>query len=484
MPQEPINFGPNQDSSSDELGGASPRAINVIIDKNGTVSKRPGIKVYDEAPLGVIDATGISGLYAANNGNLYAVNNNLNSKTIYRVANGSANPVGGPVGTDKLIGNGRPTFTETELYLILAAGLDIQKVHLVTNESSRLGGSPPLASHVVANSSRLLANDMTVDKTKVRFSGIFQGTIDVSGMEEWDVTADPDDGGFFTAEARPDDVVAVGENTNEIFVWGKDNVQVFVPDATLIFAPAATREYGTIAPYSIIKTDGKFFWLDQHLRFIYSDGREFNNIEKPIKKQLDALTNPSDCFGFRFLLGDKECYAWTFIQDQVTFVFQMDAGWSQWNSWDSSASNFTRLNILSHYLRRDGGVNVVGTYDGRIGKLDLDTPDDLGELINANTTTGFLNRGTENRKLCKSIKISARRGNYSTESVGRLEWRDNPGAWNGPLLVDFGDTGDYHVVKEFRSLGTYNRRQWKFTFSDSANLSLVKVVEDFEVLSI
>ncbi len=484
MPQEAINFGPNQDSSSEELGGSSPRAINVIIDTNGTVSKRPGIKAYEEAPDGVIDATGISGLYATNDGQLFAVNNEVNSKTIYKVANGSASAVIGPLGTQRLLGNLRPTFTETELYLILAAGLDIQKVHLITTESTRLGGSPPLASHVSANSSRLLANDVTVDKTKVRFSGIFQGTGDVSGMEEWDVTANPDDGGFFTAEARPDNVVAIGENTNEIFVWGTDNVQIFVPDSTLIFAAAATREYGCIAPYSIIKTDGKFFWLDQHLRFIYSDGREFNNIEKPIKKQLDALTNPSDCFGFRFLLGDKECYAWTFIQDQVTFVFQMDAGWSQWNSWDSSVSNFTRLNVMSHYLRRDGGVNVVGTYDGRIGKFDLDTPSDFGELINASTTTGFIDHGTDNRKICKSIKISARRGNYSTESVGRFEWRDSPGPWNGPLFVDFGTTGDYHIVKEFRSLGTYNRRQFKFTFSDNANLSLVKVTEDFEILSI
>lgn len=479
---ERIDFGPNQDSSSEELGGSSPYAINVILDKNGTVSKRPGIKVYEVAPSSAIDANGISGLYSTNDGQLFAVNNAVNSRNIYKIASGSATLVSN-LPDERLIGNGRPIFTETEAYLIIAGGLNIQKIKLATLESSRLLGDPPLSTHVAANSSRLLANDSVVDKTKVRFSGVFQGTVDTSGMETWDLGND-DDGGFFTAEARPDNVMAIAENTNEIFVWGTDNVQVFVPDTSLIFAPAATREFGTLAPYSIIKKDQEFFWLDQYRRFVYSDGRTFQNIEKPIKKQLDALTNPSDCFGFRVLLGDKECFVWTFIQDQVSFVYQVDAGWCVWASWDSTASNFTKLNVLSHYLRRNGGVNVVGTFDGKVGKLDIDTPSDLGELIVAQTATGFLDHGTDNRKFCKSIKISGRRGSSATESLGRLEWRDDTGNWNGPLYMDFGTTGDNTIVKEFRSLGVYNRRQWRWTFSDSANLSLVRVMEEFDILSI
>lgn len=482
MPQEPINFGPFQDSSSEELGGASPYAINVIIDENGVVSKRPGISTYSVAPSSVVDADGILGLYATNGSQLFAVGGTDNARVIYRISGGSSSSIS-PIPDAKLNGTSRPVFTETELYMLCAGGSNIQKIHLDSYDSSHLAGDPPTSSHICANSSRLLANDISLDKTKVRFSGVFQGTVDTSGMETWGLGND-DDGGFFTAEARPDDVVAIHENTNEVFVWGKDNVQIFSPDTTFIFAPSATREFGCIAPYSIIKKDQQFFWLDQHLRFIYSDGREFNNIEKPIKKQLDALTDPTDCFGFRFLQGDKECFVWTFLTDQVSFCYQVGGGWGTWSGWDSSAGNFKKLNILSHHLRRDGGVNVVGTHDGKIGKLDLDTADDLGELIVSQTATGFIDHGTDNRKLCKSIKISARRGSTSSESLGRLEWRDDTGGWNGPLYMDFGSTGDYHVVKEFRSLGIYNRRQWRFTFSDSAKLSLVRVMEDFEILGV
>jgi hypothetical protein len=345
-------------------------------------------------------------------------------------------------------------------------------------------GDPPLSTHVVANSSRLLANDSFVDKTKVRFSGIFQGTTDTSEMEDWTVDGNADHGGFFTAEARPDNILAIADNTNEIFVWGTDNVQVFVPDSSLIFAPAATREFGTIAPYSIIKKDQEFFWLDQYRRIVYSDGRTFQNIEKPIKKQLDALTNPSDCFGFRVITSNREAFVWNFIQDQIAFCYQVDAGWSTWHGWDSAAGNFTKLNVLSSHLRRNGGVNVVGTFDGKIGKFDVDTPSDLGELVVSQVATGFIDHSTDNRKFCKCVKISGRRGSSSTESLGRLEWRDDTGNWNGPLYMDFGTTGDNTIVKEFRSLGVYNRRQWRWTFSDSANLSLVRVQEEFDVLSI
>lgn len=481
MGQERIIFGPFQESSFDEIGGASPSAINVTIDKNGVVSKRPGISTYSVAPETVIDSNGITGVYAANDSQLFAIGGTSGNRRIFKIENGSSTSLS-TTANSTLRGSGRPTFTETEVFVIVAGGSDIQKVHLVTNLSTRLGGSPPQATHVAANSSRLLANDATVDRTKVRFSGISQGTVVTTGHETWTIGTS-DDGGFFTAEARPDDVVAIAENTNEIFVWGKDNVQVFVPDATNIFAPAATREFGTVAPYSIIKKDQDFFWLDHNRRFVYSDGRTFKNLEKPIKKKIDSFDRVDDCFGYRVLLGHIDCFVWTFPSAGVTFAYQMEGGWSEWHGWDLAQSNFKPFQVLSHHLRRDGGINVVGTISGNVGKLSQTSYDDLGDLIVSRVDSGFIDHGTNNSKFCRAIKISARRGENSTVPFGRLEWRDGTGNFNGPIYIGFGSTGDNHIVKEIRSLGTYRHRQWRFTFSDSANLSLVKVIEDFDILS-
>ncbi len=481
MAQADIVFGPFQEGSYDELGGASPRAINVVIDPKGVVSKRPGIASYDVAPSGVVDADGVTGLYADNTGQLFAVGGTPGARHVYKLANGNAVDLSlAPNST--LRGTRRPTFAETELYLVMAGGSDMQKLHLQTLVSTPLGGAPPIASHVVANSSRLAANDLLVDKTKVRFSGIFQGTIDTSGMEQWDNTGLTEDGGFFTAEARPDPVMAVHENTNEIFVWGKDNVQIFVPDASSVFAPAATRESGTLAPYSIIKQGQDFFWLDQHRRIVYSDGRSFQNIEGPIKRQLDELSDPTDCFGYRVFLGHIDCLVWTFPTDGRTFVYQIGGGWSEWFGWDADSSQFKSFIVNAHYLRRDGGLNVVGTIDGRIGRLSLDVFSDRGERIVAYVESGFINHDTDNLKRCRSVKFAIRRGSGSSASLGKVEWRDDTGAWNGPVYIDTGVTGDNDCVRRLSSLGTYRRRAWRFTFSDTANLSLLKVTETFDIL--
>lgn len=482
MPQADIVFGPFQEGSYDELGGASPRAINVVVDAKGVVSKRPGVASYDVAPSGVVDADGITGLYADNTGQLFAVGGTPGARHIYKILNGTALDLStGPNST--LRGTTRPTFAETEVFLVLAGGQDIQKVRLTTLESSRLGGSPPLASHVVANSSRLLANDVLLDKTKVRFSGISQGTVVTTGHETWDNTGLTEDGGFFTAEARPDPVVAVWENTNEVFVWGTDNLQIFQPDLPpAIFSPSVTRESGLLAPFSVIKKGQDFFWLDQHRRFVYSDGRSFQNLEGPIKRQLDALSNPSDCFGYRVFAGHIDCLVWTFPTDGRTFVYQLDGGWSEWFGWDDGSANFKAFIVNAHHLRRDGGLNVVGTSDGRIGRLDLGTPTDRSERIVAYVESGFINRDTDNNKRCRSLTIALRRGGAATASLCKVEWRDNTGAWNGPLFVDTGTTGDDDCIRQLFSLGTYRRRQWRFTFSDDVNLSLLKVTETFDVL--
>lgn len=480
--QADIVFGPFQEGSYEELGGASPRAINVVIDPKGVVTKRPGIASYNVAPSGVVDSDGITGLYSDNTGQLFAIGGTPGARKIYKLLNGNAANLSlNPNAT--LRGTRRPTFAETEAWLVIAGGSDIQKVDLNTLVSSQLGGEPPVASHIIANSSRLAANDLIVDRTKVRFSGVAQGTIDTSGHENWENTGISDDGGFFTAEARPDPVQAVYENTNEVFVWGIDNVQLFQPVGPPdIFSPSVTRESGTLAPYSIIKQGQDFFWLDQHRRIVYSDGRSFQNLEGPIKAQLDALSTPSDCFGYRVFTGHVDCLVWTFPTDGRTFAYQIGGGWSEWFGWDDSQANFKRFIVNAHHLRRDGGLNVVGTTDGRVGKLSLQSFDDRGEKVVAYVESGFQNRDTDFLKKCHGVKFAIRRGSASAASLGRIEWRDDTGPWNGPIFIDTGATGDNHCVREIRSLGNYRRRQWRWTFSDTANLSLLKVTETFSIL--
>lgn len=486
MPAEPILFGPNQRSGYEPLGGASPLAVNVVIDGTGTVRRRPGITTYDEAPSTVIDSTGISGLHMTNGGSLYAVSLGPASRKIYRVGEGTAVDLS-VAGDGGLAGTSRPIFAETDALLAIAGGGEMQKVVLATSQSSRMGGSPPICSHVTANSLRLLANDLTVDTSKIRFSGISTGTADFSGHEDWSVGG-VGQAGFVSADARPDPVRGLYETTNEVFANGATNLQVFVPDTQDVYATVSTREYGLIAPYSPIKVDQAYAWFDHRRRFVVTDGRTFEIISEGMGETFDTIVNPSDCFGYRVHEGPIDCMVWTFPTDGRTFAYQRNGGWAQWQGFDASSAQFKQFGVGAHTHDMNTDDNIVGTVDGKVGLLEMGLADDLGERIVAQVDSGFINRGTDRYKMCVAVRLTFRRGEFTTtpaapdEPIGFLEFKDAPGEWEMRETLRLGANGDTEPVIVLRGLGTYRRRAWRFTFSGDTDLVLASVEEEFEIL--
>lgn len=486
---DPIPFANFQAAGLEELGGASPIAMNVIIEppapsgKQGVVRRRPGIQAWPLATPAVIDPNGLCGVFATSDGAIWAVGAVGPERPIYSVTAAGALLLGGGISPHGLRGSARPIFVETAMLVVIAGGELIQKVERATLLSDRLGGLPPLATHIVANSSRLLANDPTVDSSKIRYSDVAQGNVTYAGNETWSSIGPGPGGtvpGFFSAEAKPDPIVAVYEDTNEIFIWGAQTLQVFGVDGTLVYAPTATREYGCAAPYSIIKDDNQFYWLDHQRRFVKSDGRSFTELSESIQRIIDDMDDVSDCFGYRVLLGPFSCMVWTFPSDGRTFCYQEGAGWGQWQGWNG---NWTPFGVTAYWLKDSTSDSIVTTVDGRVGELALEATTDLGAPINAYVMTGYQNRGTDARKHCARVDIVLRRGNATTPGPqGWLYWRDRPGDWTGKIPIDFGDAGDTDPVLHFHSLGEYRRRQWAFEFSAGSDLSLVAATEEYEVL--
>jgi hypothetical protein len=488
MPTEPIPFANLQESGYEELAGASPVAMNVIVDGKGCVVRRPGIQAYSGAPSGVIDANGIAGIYATTAGDLFAIGAGGAERPIYQVTSGGAPAIGGGIAPSGLRGTSRPTFAETELLVAVAGGAAMEKIvkstaHF-TLSASRMAGSPtPVASHVVANNLRLLGNDVAVDRTKVRFSDVASGDTDYSGNEVWSLGG-IGTSGYFTAEANPDPVVALYGVQNEILVFGGTTTQVFVPDAQSTYAPAAAIETGMAAAYSFLKTDRSVFWMDHRRRLVESDRRGFASISDGIQRTLDQMTVVTDCFGYRVDESFLDVPVWTFPTDGRTFAYQKGVGWGQWSGWSDATNNWTQFPVTCITSPPDGSTNIVGTSDGKIGELTLDANTDLGTRINAYVMTGYLNRKTENYKECQCVRVTMRRGTATTTPGPQafFYFRDRPGPWSNAIPVDLGSSGDAEVTLTFHSLGTYRRRQWRFEFSDTAvALALVAFVEDYVV---
>lgn len=495
MTQDVIPFRNMQASGLDELAGMSPMAMNVVMEPSGTIRRRPGITAYEGYPVTIVDASApICGVYGTNHRQIFAISDRTAERPIYYIS-----PSGGvmSISTDGaphgLRGNLRPVFAETELLLCIAGGDLVEKIVLSGPTSSRLGTDTPAprASHIIANNLRLLANDMLVDRTKVRFSDTAIGDTDYSGNEVWSLGG-VGTSGYFTAEAKPDDVVALLTTAKNILVVGTGTTQVFQPDPQITYAPIGTMEVGMSAPYSAVRADDSFFWLDDKRRFIMTNGSSFEDISAPIKRRLDEITTISDCFGYRVFTGFLDAICWTFPTNGRTFVFQKGSGWGEWQGYDDNNWAPFQVNchtILPAYAPTAGGAestltNLVGTLEGHVAKLSLDAQTDLGDPIVAKVRTGFINRKTDARKHCQCIYVAIRRGNTTSRPQGAIRYRDDPGAWSDPLPVDFGESGDTEIVVPLRSLGTYRRRQWEFEFSSTEELTLVSVTEEFKVLGV
>jgi hypothetical protein len=470
MATDPIFFGNAQESGNSKLAGASPLAVNVVIDGRGVVRRRPGVVAFSGLIDTAVDASGISGVFSAESGTIFAVGSTPNQRAIYRCNASSAALL-----ASLLNGTGRPVFAETDALVVIAGGLDMQKIDLLTGQASLLGGSPPQATHVVANALRLLANDASVDRSKVRYSDISQGTTDYSGHETWSFGG-AGVSGFFTAEARPDPVAALAENTGDVFVFGSSGVQVYSPDGGSIYAPVGSREYGCSAPYSVVRYDQSFAWLDHRRRIIRSDGRSYDVLSEGIQQTLDDMSTVSDCHGYRFHEGPVDCLVWTFPTDGRTFAYQIGGGWSQWQGIGPAG-----FMVTAHCHDRATNTNIVGTSSGYLGKLALGQTTDLGDDIAAVVETGFIDRKTTNRKWCQCVRLVLERGttSSSTAPVGFLRYRDEPGEWSSPMTIDFGSIGKRTCEVEIRGLGEYRRRAWRFEFSGAADLELVRVSEDY-----
>ena len=470
-----IPFTNQQASGVEPLAGAGVVSMNVLVDPAGAVTRRPGIRVYPEAPTGIVSANGIEGLFATDDGRLLAVSAGP-GRGVYEIGGGATHTLASAVA-----GTTRPVFAQTEMIVAISGGREILKYERASRTVSSLGGGPPLATHVIAHNSRLLANDDLIDRTKIRYSSTAIGTTDYSGLEDWSF-APP--AGYVTAEARPDNVVALHENTNNVFAFGQGTVQVYGPDPSAVYLSEATREYGCGAPYSVIKQDQAFAWLDQYGRFILSDGRSYKVISDVIDKTLGDIQVRSDCFGYRVLEGNFDCLVWTFPTDGRTFVYQSGSGWGQWSGYNPATTNYAPFTVLSHHLRQDTDVNIVGTVDGRIGELSADVSTDLGSPIRAHIETGYVSRGTDQKKHCKRVRLVFRRGTATGPSGPQawLSYRDRPGDWEPSIPIDLGGSTDTHPVLELSSLGVYRRRQWRFEFTGTEDLVLVSASEDFQVL--
>lgn len=478
MPSEAIQF-TGQASGLEQLSGAQPLNANVMTDMGGATKLRPGIATWSgfpstvpvfggsaASPVDCMVPFGAQLIYVTRDRRLWSLNPDtavvtaLSTLDPASVLTGSLRPFGQAFRTKVVfVGGGTPQSTTG------------------SGTSAVLGGSPPSSSSILG-----LATRIVVARNDV--SGIFQWSgLGDTGHVVWDAL------NFAEAEAKPDPIQLIADNTNEMFVFGTETLQVFSPDATLGFAPGRTMNLGTISPYSVVKVDDMFAFLDRERRFVITDGRSFSDEEsvlsKPIEATLRSLNTVTDCFGFRMRNDRWDAAVWMFPTDGKGFIWnRRNSQWSEWKSLDSDGDWVTPI-VSSAVFWPERNLFLVGLTTGQIAKVDSSVFQDLGMTVKADLVSGFIDHGADNYKTNNALYLRFKRGStvQSETNIPRvlISWRDNTGPWSRPLARNLGIVGDTNPMVELRSLGVYRQRQWRIEYSGAAELALISAREDFAV---
>jgi hypothetical protein len=490
----PIVFAIGQDRDSSELGGASGMVSNAIPDATGTMRQRPAISTWNLFPNSGVSRSPVIGI------------GKFRDYLVYVTADRYIHAIS-PTGYieelspsdymySKLDGDDRPVMVAGYSMIAIAGGGAIQKWGGVLPRSERLaptaleGERPPSSASICAIARRLIAqpND---DSGEMWWSG------PLDAWEDWDLTT-AGGASYVQVAAKPDKLVAIRDNGNEVFAWGPETLQVFAPSSLAVdpndpynlldFSTVRTKTVGTLSPHSIVALDDTFAFLDSKRRFVISDGREMKVISKGVGSQLAGLAKVSDCWGFRLRLGRVDALVWIFPEDNVGLIWDSATGnWSEWREGDDGNGPIT---ITSAFDWAEQGLFLVGRSDGSIAKLDPEAHADGSGPIVVDIRSGFSDRGTPAPKACNGVTFTFRRtwedlpplSSTGLTASGRVRiyYRDYPGAWR--LAKEARLSSEKRPVVVVRSLGVYQSRQWRVLYGGEDRLQLVSAQEELETL--
>jgi hypothetical protein len=381
----------------------------------------------------------------------------------------------------KLDGGYRPSFVRGRVMLVISGGGSVQKWTGI-GLSSRLQGlepvgapqTAPAATHVVGIAQRLVV--MRPNRSgQIWWSGTLEE------YENWDMST----GGasFLQAAAKPDKIVAMADNTNEIFTFGSETLQVFSPASVefegevLDFTPSRTMNLGTLARDSVVQVDDMFAMLDRLRRIVLTDGRTVKELSEPIASDLADLAVVDDCWGFRMRFGRWDALVYVFPTAEKAFIYDLKTGkWSEWASWDRGP---VPVAMTAAVRWEEHNMFMVGMADGTIATLDAYSVYDLGKPVRVELVTPFVAHDGPVQKHCKTVIAQFSRV-YSGSGRVRISYRDDQGPWHVVEDVDLGYWMDPAVT--IRSLGVYRQRQWKIEYTGGNDFVLASMVEEYDVL--
>lgn len=438
-------------------------------------------------PRPPVSAVGTSGLSSKANG-LYRFHDQIivacDDETMYRIADSSpllAVPLTFTSDSASYLRGGkRPVFTEDPSDVFAAAGGRIVKWTPGTTNAAQIttSNAPVEVTHVAYLGQRLVANERATDAGKHRF--YFAGLGDGSDTT-WTAL------GFQTAEGRPDEVVALYENTSELFVFGASTIQVYgiSEDPNAPFSPQNTVNIGLHANYSPVLIDDRFAMVDAERRIVLTDGRSVEIISDDIESWLRANT-VSDAWGFRATFDKWDLLIYQFPTAKRTLTYNLKTkAWADWSRLDDGVVR--EMLFHAHAFRTSDKVHLFGSSTASdIDKLGTGIGQDYGtDPVLCERVTGVHRFGSRKRKRSRRVIPLMQRGVSGPSGTAdslEIRVRDDGGSWSDWIQVSTGNDGDTDQHAYVHHGGVFVGRQYHLRYAGTDTAAIVEVEDDVEEL--
>jgi len=309
-----------------------------------------------------------------------------------------------------------------------------------------------------------------------------------SGRFEWSNVDAPTvwDGEFATAEARPDNAQALFSRFGTLFIPGETTTEHWTTtgDTSSPFQrlSGAVTERGCLAKYSVTQIDNTYYYMDNERRVIRLAGYQPQVISNPYDSEFQALTDVENAIGYHCNADGLTWYVLTFPSSQKTYYYSYKLDyWGKLSNWD--AVNIERddfLGLAGVWVDKWNKFLIGSRVDGKIYTMSFDYTTDNGGTIVSELITGRIDWGTNKRKESQKLSVRVKRGHVASGSLF-ISYRDNGNQdWSNEKEVELGVLGDTETIVNFRQLGWYYDRQWRFR-SDSG-ITIVSAEEDIQLV--
>lgn len=480
MPLRPVDISSGYTPSLDSASDGTQALVNWRMVKSA--SERGAVNV----PRPALSAAGVVGLTYPIIG-AYRFQTNLivvtSDRYIYRIPESGptiAIPLSTSTASTQLDGTARPTFAEDSSTVFIAGGGYISRweVGMPSPTQITAGSAPTRVTHVACIGQRVIANNRATQTTKDEFF--------------WSDLGDGSDGtwgalSYAVAEARPDDVLAVYENTAEAFVFGESTLQVYQTggDALNPFEPVNTLNLGLGAAYSPVQLDTAFAMITDDGRVVRTDGRTVEKLPGGAEHLIRSFSTYADAWGWRERVNQHDLLVFHFPTASRTLEFDLDAGtWSERKVYDAGLNSDFAVGAYAYWptLRQHWfGSSASAAFYVTSATA---TTDYTGYPVMCERVTGRHDHGTAKRKRSSRIRAVLKRGTAGPSATpGVLEVRvDDDGVLSEWDQVSIGNDGDTIQTRDLFLSGVFYTRAYHIRYAGESQTALVALYDDVQEL--